>query len=227
MTNEELMRQISARNMDAVELLYEKNENMIRDIAKECAADFEYLQRKGKRFTAYTKDILRDLRAEGALAFYERIQSGEYDPAKGRLTTYLHPYIKGAMYRWLERQARYQEHTVSMDDLVQDEDGDQLEFPIVDKDARSPASVVYRKICGELLEELFEQLSAKDKSILGHTYGVYGYEGYTTDELALKEMLTPDAVVKARRAALRRLRKSYEGSRLQVWQRVYRLVMKT
>ena len=75
------------------------------------------------------------------------------------------------------------------------------------------------------MEELFEQLSAKDRSILGHTYGVYGYEGYTTDELALKEMLTPDAVVKARKAALRRLRKTYEGSRLQVWQRVYRSVM--
>lgn len=68
-------------------------------------------------------------------------------------------------------------------------------------------------------------MSAKDRSILGHTYGVYGYEDYTTDELALKEMLTSDAVVKARRAALRRLREKYEGSRLQVWQRVYRLVM--
>lgn len=45
--------------MDAVELLYEQNENLIRGIAKECAADFEYLQRKRKR--AYTKDILRDL----------------------------------------------------------------------------------------------------------------------------------------------------------------------
>lgn len=68
----------------------------------------------------------------------------------------------------------------------------------------SPARVVYREICGEHLGGLFGQLSAKDRSILGYTYGVYGCEDYTTDELALKEMLTPDAAVKVRKAALRR-----------------------
>lgn len=123
MTNEELIRQISAGNMDAAQQLYKNNIGLIRSIAKVCAADFEYLQgEEDAENTAYAEELLRDLRAEGALAFYERIQSGEYDPAKGRLTTYLYPYIKGAMYRWLERQARYQKHTISMDDLVQDED---------------------------------------------------------------------------------------------------------
>ena len=43
--------------------------------------------------------------------------------------------------------------------------------------------IVYRKICLVLLEPLFHSLSAKDCSILDHTYGVYGYEKLPADEL--------------------------------------------
>ena len=224
MSNEELMRQVNVGNLEAAEQLYKNNMGLIRSIAKECAAEFGYLQ--GEKDPAYTEELLQDLCAEGTLTFYDRIQSGEYDPEKGRLTTYLYPYIKGAMRRWLEQQAHYQERTISMDDLAENEDGDQLEFQMADQNTFRPEIVVYRKICVELLSELFNSLSAKDRSILGHTYGVYGYPKRTTDELALKELLTVDGVVKARKTALRHFREKYEGSRLQIWRRVYRLVMK-
>lgn len=41
--------------------------------------------------------------SEGALAFFDCIQSRKYDVTKAKLTTYLYPHIKGAMYRWLEK----------------------------------------------------------------------------------------------------------------------------
>ena len=64
-------------------------------------------------------------------------------------------------------------------------------------------------------------LSAKDRAILGHTYGVFGYEKLSADELGLREMLSPDGVTKARKAALERLRSRYPGSGLHLWRDVY------
>ena len=57
-----------------------------------------------------------------------------------------------------------------------------------------------------MLEQLFQTLSAKDRSILGHTFGVYGYEKLSADELGLREMLSPGDVTKTRKAALEHLR---------------------
>ena len=64
-------------------------------------------------------------------------------------------------------------------------------------------------------------LSAKDRAILGHTYGVFGYEKLSADELGLREMLSPDGVTKARKSALERLRSRYPGSGLHLWRDVY------
>ena len=53
------------------------------------------------------------------------------------------------------------------------------------------------------------------------TYGVFGYEKLSADELGLREMLSPDGVTKARKAALERLRSRYPGSGLHLWRDVY------
>ena len=79
-------------------------------------------------------------------------------------------------------------------------------------------------MCLELLEPLFRSLSVKDCSILGHTFGVYGYEKLSADELGLREMLSPDGVTKARKTALEHLRQRYHGSDLHRWREVFRLV---
>ena len=71
------------------------------------------------------------------------------------------------------------------------------------------------------MEQLFRTLSAKDRAILGHTYGVFGYEKLSADELGLREMLSPDGVTKARKAALERLCSRYPGSGLHLWRDVY------
>ena len=71
------------------------------------------------------------------------------------------------------------------------------------------------------LDEVAQTLSAKDRAILGHTYGVFGYEKLSADELGLREMLSPDGVTKARKAALEHLRSRYPGSGLHLWRDVY------
>lgn len=119
----------------------------------------------------------------------------------------------------------YNTHFLSVYDLVPDvEDTDPFEFLLQDSLAVPVDRLVHRKICIEYLEELFDQLSAKDKYILGHSYGVYGYEKYSIDEIALREMLTHDGVTKAKKIALKHLRSIYSGSKLHHWLRANRAI---
>ena len=85
--------------------------------------------------------------------------------------------------------------------------------------------IVYHKICIELLHELFEDLSAKDKFVLQHTYGLFGEKKYTLDEIALRLTMRVDGVEKARHAAEKRLREKYQDSKLHLWRIVHRVVM--
>lgn len=226
MTNEELLQQYKDGNASALEQLHEQNVGLIKRIAEKCLLDFGYLSKDSTapwKAASYVDELRQELCGEGALAFFEKIQSGAYDPSQGKLITYLYPFIKGAMYRWLERHRNEMACTVSVCDLMPDgEDNELIEFP--DMQSQSVDQIVYQKICLELLRDIFDQLSEKDRSILGHSFGVYGYKKYTLDELGLKEILTVDGVIKARDAALLRLQKLYNGSRLQLWISVYRIL---
>ena len=51
--------------------------------------------------------------------------------------------------------------------------------------------------------------------------GMARYEKLAADELGLREMLSPDGVTKARKAALERLRSRYPGSGLHLWRDAY------
>ena len=197
----------------------------------------------------------------------ECLSTGEYDEARGKLTTYLHPFLRGKMYRYLEanvgvialpkdemqrvKQAQrlHMEEKVSPGEVAQalgisaekaaqligyetkalsvsalsgdDSDDDPLAWLLLDQHTLTPEQAVYRQVCTEELEQLFRTLSAKGRAILGHTYGVFGYEKLSADELGLREMLSPDGVTKARKAALERLRSRYPGSGLHLWRDVY------
>ena len=90
---------------------------------------------------------------------------------------------------------------------------------------RSAESIVYRKWCLRYTKELFEQLSAKDKWVLGSYYGVYGYEQLSSEEIGNLLTVSRDAVLKRVKSILCRLRKLYyQNSRLYVWCRAHRLV---
>ena len=263
MTNEELYWQIQAGHPGAFERLYGQLENFIRAIALDVARKF------GRKDTAAVT-LMEDLCAEGSLELWERLQAGGYGEEAGKLTTWLYPFLRGRMYRYLEanlgvmalskyemervrlaqrlyytedksvaeiasqmgisetvaaRLTGYNTHFLSVFDLrKEDEVGDPLERLLSHRQGASAEQIVYRKVCLELLESLFRSLSAKDRSILGHTFGVYGYEKLSADELGLREMLSTDGVTKARKTALKHLRQRYPGSDLHCWREVFRLV---
>lgn len=211
MTNEELYRQYLSGDTEAFEQLYLQMQGFIASIAKDAV----------QSFGCSDKEILDELCAEGALELCECLSTGAYDEARGKLTTYLHPFLRGKMYRYLEanlgaaalpkdemqrvKQAQrlHKEEMLPLDEVAQtlgvsaekaaqligcktkslsvsalsgdDPDDDPLAWLLLDQHALTPEQAVYRQVCTEDLEQLFRTLSAKDRAILGHTYGVFGY----------------------------------------------------
>jgi len=88
----------------------------------------------------------------------------------------------------------------------------------------SAGQAVHRKVCMELLRELFDALPKKDRDILGKTYGVFGYSEATLKEIGMYHMMKESAVEKAKSRAVEKLKAAYPGSRLQVWKAVYRMM---
>jgi len=273
MTNEELLRRYDSGDESVLEKLYHKNTAFIRRVAIEAADDFHCLQRREdspSQFTPYTKEILEDLCAEGALEFWERVQSRGYDESRGKFTTYLHPHLMGRMRRWLEqnigamalskdemeavREAQrlyhlewldtaevarkmgipekraakhigYNTHFLGVHDLVpEDYDGDPYELLMHGKLSAPADRIVYRKVCIELLRELFDQLSKKDQDILGKIHGLFGYPITPLHEICMYHMMKEAAVEKAKARAIKKLEKAYPGSRLQLWKAVHQLM---
>ena len=192
MTNEELYLQYLSGDTEAFEQLYLQMQGFIASVAKDAAQSFGCLD----------KETLDELCAEGALELCECLSTGAYDEDRGKLTTYLHPFLRGKMYRYLE--ANLGAAALPRDEMQRVKQAQRLH-----KEELLP------------LDEVAQTLSAKDRAILGHTYGVFGYEKLSADELGLREMLSPDGVTKARKAVLERLRSRYPGSGLHLWRDVY------
>ena len=195
MTNEELYQQYLSGDTEAFEQLYLQMQGFIASVAKDAA----------QSFGCSDKETLDELCAEGALELCECLSIGVYDEDRGKLTTYLHPFLRGKMYRYLE--ANLGAAALPRDEMQRVKQAQRLH-----KEELLP------------LDEVAQTLSAKDRAILGHTYGVFGYEKLSTDELGLREMLSPDGVTKARKAALERLRSRYPGSGLYLWRDVYHVL---
>ena len=90
----------------------------------------------------------------------------------------------------------------------------------------SAEQAVYRKVCIELLRELFDALPKKDRDLLGKTCGVFGYPEMTLKEIGMYHMMKESAVEKAKSRAVEKLREAYPGSRLQVWRAVHRMMQR-
>ena len=197
MTNEELIRKYySDQDEDALMQLYEQNMDLFWSIARKSA----------KSFGCAESEVLDDLVSEGILSFSEVIYKGGYDETKGKLTTYVYPFIKGAMYRWLEKNAG--SAALSYEEL---EEANAM--PTADNflhagailSPKSPAdSVEYQvmtKIGLEHLPNILNRLSSKDRYLLGHYYGVFGCEKKKVGDIAFELEMTPDGVYKAIKTA--------------------------
>ena len=123
------------------------------------------------------------------------------------------------------RYVRYNTHFLGVHDLVpKDYDGDPYERLMPGMLTASAEQIVYRKVCIELLRELFDDLPKKDRDILGKSYGVFRYREATLKEIGMYHMMKESAVEKAKDRAVKKLKAAYPGSRLQVWKAVYRMM---
>lgn len=112
----------------------------------------------------------------------------------------------------------YPTHFVSVYDLADaDEDNDVFDYIAESRSNASPDEIVYRRIRLEYLRELFDALPRKERDILGKCYGVFGYLKTPLGEIAMYHMMKVDAVEKTKERALKKLRNSYPGSKMQRW----------
>ena len=103
MTNEELLEQIANGDEAALTKLCLMNTGLVKDRARLIARQYHCLrQTKYGGLSDYAKETLSELESVGKLALVECVRAGGYDAEKGRFTTYVTPFLDGAMRRHLE-----------------------------------------------------------------------------------------------------------------------------
>ena len=103
MTNEELLERIANGEEAALTKLCLVNTGLVKDRARLIARQYHCLrQTKYGGLSDYTKETLSELESVGKLALVECVRAGGYDAEKGRFTTYVTPFLDGAMRRHLE-----------------------------------------------------------------------------------------------------------------------------
>ena len=104
MTNEELMARLAGGDKSALEALCTNNQGLIRDRARRMAEAYHCIRVNDRgQWSGYTKETLSELESVGMTAFIECVRSGRYDSAQGALTTYVVPFLDGAMRRHFEK----------------------------------------------------------------------------------------------------------------------------
>lgn len=103
MTNEELLEQIANGDEVALTKLCLMNTGLVKDRARSIARQYHCLrQNKYGGLSDYAKETLSELESVGKLALVECVRTGGYHAEKGRFTTYIIPFLDGAMRRYLE-----------------------------------------------------------------------------------------------------------------------------
>ncbi|NJE73960.1 hypothetical protein E0L15_04965 [Pseudoflavonifractor sp. SW1122] len=178
MTNEELLVRVSNGDEAALTKLCLMNTGLVKDRARLIARQYHCLrQTKYGGLSDYAKEMLSELESVGRLALVECVRSGDYDAERGRFTTYVTPFLDGAMRRYLE---------CSMGTLSLDRDSMGL--------VRKAQNRYHQK--GESVEEISKALgisfSAAAKAITypTHFFSVYDLQDPEEDGDIL-ERLTP------------------------------------
>lgn len=187
-----------------LEQVYRENIGMV----KRCSAKLCSQRKCGYLFD--------DLVSAGTEALLEH--APEYREGKGAtMSTFLYPHVLGAMKREIEllfgagktpkreferRGARlmvpWEEESQKTEKTLQAEYS-----PSKSKPAHLEAQ---GKIVLELIGEEFQKLSFREREILGGRYEVFGYEKRTLSDLAEEFQITEDAVLKAAKRAMDKLR---------------------
>ena len=179
MSNEELMRRFDEGDASAFGELCEQNMALISSRARQIAGEYG---------CAGQKETLSDLESEGMLAFAECVSGGRYDESQGKLTTYVVPFIDGAMRRYVKKELR--RAGLTADDASAEQPAD-----------ASTEGTVHRKMETEEMRRYFDSLSKRERDILGKCFGVFGYQKEPLRDIAMYHMIGEDAVEKAKRRA--------------------------
>ena len=103
MTNEKLLEQMANGDEATLTTLCLMNIGLVKERARLIARQYHCLrQTQYGGLSDYAKETLSELESVGKLALIECIRTGSYDTEKGRFTTYITPFLDGAMRRHLE-----------------------------------------------------------------------------------------------------------------------------
>lgn len=103
MTNEKLLEQMANGDEAALTTLCLMNIGLVKERARLIARQYHCLrQTQYGGLSDYAKETLSELESVGKLALIECIRTGSYDTEKGRFTTYITPFLDGAIRRHLE-----------------------------------------------------------------------------------------------------------------------------
>lgn len=157
-------------------------------------------------------------------------KASAYDASTGAsITTYLHPYLRGAMLRELERNL----YSLAIPKDVFRSEGTLWKTAFVPleqcQEKESPTALpvewqVLREIYIDCVKAEFDLLSFKERQILGGFFGVYDYPKQTLVDLADEFQLTENALLKAKDKALGKLRLACENGSFGVWREVQRMM---
>lgn len=163
-----------------------------------------------------------DLTSVGNIVLLEKAQTFSSELGVSMIT-YLYPFLMGAMRREIEKNL----YPISLpkDEFEAQDHRWHLAFSSLDtrsdlEKIESVASVehqVLQTIYLECLEKEFENLSFKERQILGSFFGVYGYCKQTASEIAVEFQMTENALLKAKNRALQKLQQACHNGKLGIW----------
>ena len=193
MTNEELLERIASGDEAALTKLCLRNTGLVRERARMIAQRYHCLpQTKYGGLSDYAKEMLSELESVGKLALVECVRTGGYDAEKGRFTTYVTPFLDGAMRRHLE---------CSMGTLALDRDSMGL--------VRKAQNRYHQK--GQSVEEISQALSISFRAVSRaiayptHFFSVYDLQGLDDDGDIFERLTTNRLSGSAEGAVIRML----------------------
>lgn len=199
-----------------MESIYLQNKEMVEACADKLCRQF------------HCEQLREDLVSAGTLAVL--IYADRYNPdSEATLSTFLYPYIVGAMKRELENslypvslskrefEALRVQGYLSFSSLDEQHD-DNGKSVVQIRDARADVEqIVLHQIYLEVLEKEFDKLSFKEREILGGFFGVFGYEQRTLTDLGEQFDLTENAAAKAKDKALKKLTDACFNGEIGIW----------
>ena len=199
-----------------MESIYLQNKEMVEACADKLCRRF------------HCKQLREDLVSAGTLAILT--YADRYNPgSEATLSTFLYPYIIGTMKRELENSlypvslSKREFETLRVQGYLSfsslDEQYDDNGEPVVQiKDARVDVEqIVLHQIYLEVLEKEFDNLSFKEREILGGFFGAFGHERRTLADLGVQFNLTENAAAKAKDNSLNKLTEACFSGEIGVW----------